>query len=55
MQLFIGLRSVRAYGRHVILFSTADAETAEETERNVQRRGLYVSLERKTQHTEIPA
>ncbi|XP_019741406.1 BLOC-2 complex member HPS3 isoform X2 [Hippocampus comes] len=40
MQLFIGLRSVRACGRHVILFSAADAETAEETERNVQRRGL---------------
>ncbi|XP_077440279.1 BLOC-2 complex member HPS3 isoform X2 [Vanacampus margaritifer] len=40
MQLFIGLRSLCAYGRHVILFSTADTETPEETERSVQRRGL---------------
>ncbi|XP_060890327.1 Hermansky-Pudlak syndrome 3 protein isoform X2 [Labrus mixtus] len=40
MQLFIGLRSVCVYRRHVILLSTADAETSEETERNTQRRGL---------------
>ncbi|CAJ1061051.1 Hermansky-Pudlak syndrome 3 protein isoform X2 [Xyrichtys novacula] len=40
MQLFIGLRSVCVYRRHVILLSTADAETPEETERNAQRRGL---------------
>ncbi|MED6241560.1 hypothetical protein ATANTOWER_019703, partial [Ataeniobius toweri] len=40
MQLFIGLRSVCAYGRHVILLSSADTETPEETERHTQRRGL---------------
>nr|XP_057929008.1 Hermansky-Pudlak syndrome 3 protein isoform X2 [Doryrhamphus excisus] len=40
MQLFIGLRSVCAYGRQVILLSTADMETPEETERSTQRRGL---------------
>lgn len=40
MQQFIGLRSICVYRRHVILFSTADAETPEETERNAQRRGL---------------
>ncbi|XP_070817832.1 BLOC-2 complex member HPS3 isoform X2 [Chaetodon trifascialis] len=40
MQLFIGLRSVCVYGRHVILLSTADTETPEETERTTQRRGL---------------
>ncbi|XP_030584282.1 BLOC-2 complex member HPS3 isoform X2 [Archocentrus centrarchus] len=40
MQLFIGLRSVCVYGRHVVLLSTADAEAPEETERNTQRRGL---------------
>ncbi|KAF7654019.1 hypothetical protein LDENG_00075770 [Lucifuga dentata] len=40
MQLFIGLRSVRVYGRHVVLLSAADAETLEETERNTQRRSL---------------
>ncbi|MEQ2282845.1 hypothetical protein AMECASPLE_004957 [Ameca splendens] len=40
MQLFIGLRSVCAYGRHVILLSTADTETPEETQRHTQRRGL---------------
>ncbi|XP_044218137.1 Hermansky-Pudlak syndrome 3 protein isoform X2 [Thunnus albacares] len=40
MQLFIGLRSVCVFGRHVVLLSTADAETPEETERNTQRRGL---------------
>lgn len=40
MQLFIGLRSVCVYGRHVILLSTADAETPEEPERTTQRRGL---------------
>ncbi|XP_008282511.1 BLOC-2 complex member HPS3 isoform X3 [Stegastes partitus] len=40
MQLFIGLRSVCVYGRHVILLSTADTETPEETERATQRRGL---------------
>uniref|UniRef100_A0A3B4Y2D9 HPS3 biogenesis of lysosomal organelles complex 2 subunit 1 n=1 Tax=Seriola lalandi dorsalis TaxID=1841481 RepID=A0A3B4Y2D9_SERLL len=32
MQLFIGLRSVCVYGRHVVLLSTADTETPEETE-----------------------
>uniref|UniRef100_A0A3B4XY45 HPS3 biogenesis of lysosomal organelles complex 2 subunit 1 n=1 Tax=Seriola lalandi dorsalis TaxID=1841481 RepID=A0A3B4XY45_SERLL len=40
MQLFIGLRSVCVYGRHVVLLSTADTETPEETERSTQRRGL---------------
>ncbi|XP_061831508.2 BLOC-2 complex member HPS3 isoform X1 [Nerophis lumbriciformis] len=40
IQLFIGLQSVCAYGRHVILLSTADTETPEETERNTQRRSL---------------
>lgn len=40
MQLFIGLRSVCVYGCHVILLSTADTETPEETERSTQRRGL---------------
>ncbi|XP_035996721.1 Hermansky-Pudlak syndrome 3 protein isoform X2 [Fundulus heteroclitus] len=40
MQLFIGLRSVCAYGCHVILLSTADTETPEETERHTQRRSL---------------
>ncbi|KAM4738762.1 BLOC-2 complex member HPS3 isoform 2-T2 [Anableps anableps] len=40
MQLFIGLRLVCAYGRHVILLSTADTETPEETERHTQRRSL---------------
>ncbi|XP_044055928.1 Hermansky-Pudlak syndrome 3 protein isoform X3 [Siniperca chuatsi] len=40
MQLFIGLRSMCVYGRHVILLSTADTETTEETERNAHRRGL---------------
>ncbi|XP_059197814.1 Hermansky-Pudlak syndrome 3 protein isoform X2 [Centropristis striata] len=40
MQLFIGLRSVCVYGRHVILLSTADAEAPEDGERSTQRRGL---------------
>ncbi|CAN9500710.1 unnamed protein product [Ophioblennius macclurei] len=40
MQLFIGLRSVCVYGRHVILLSTADTEPQEEPERSTQRRGL---------------
>lgn len=40
MQLFIGLRSVCVYGRHVILLSTANTETPEESERTTQRRGL---------------
>ncbi|KAK2835160.1 hypothetical protein Q5P01_015644 [Channa striata] len=40
MQLFIGLRSVRVYDRHVVLLSTADTETPEETERTTQRRSL---------------
>ncbi|XP_042370026.1 Hermansky-Pudlak syndrome 3 protein isoform X2 [Plectropomus leopardus] len=40
MQLFIGLRSVCVYGRHVILLSTADAETPDEPERTSQHRGL---------------
>nr|XP_019960477.1 PREDICTED: Hermansky-Pudlak syndrome 3 protein isoform X1 [Paralichthys olivaceus] len=42
MQLFIGLRSVCVYGRHVILLSAADTETPEETERSTQRRGLQL-------------
>ncbi|XP_061739813.1 Hermansky-Pudlak syndrome 3 protein isoform X2 [Nerophis ophidion] len=42
MQLFIGLRSVCAYGRHVILLSTADTEAPEESERNTQRRSLML-------------
>uniref|UniRef100_A0A3Q3KNI8 BLOC-2 complex member HPS3 N-terminal domain-containing protein n=1 Tax=Monopterus albus TaxID=43700 RepID=A0A3Q3KNI8_MONAL len=40
MQLFIGLQSVCVYGRHVVLLSSADTETPEETERSTQRRGL---------------
>ncbi|KAM6921324.1 BLOC-2 complex member HPS3 isoform 3-T3 [Xenentodon cancila] len=40
MQLFIGLRSVCVYGRHVILLSTADTDAPEEPERSTQRRGL---------------
>ncbi|KAM3620020.1 uncharacterized protein V6R79_017169 [Siganus canaliculatus] len=40
MQLFIGLRSVCVHGRHVILLSTADTETPDDTERTKQRRGL---------------
>ncbi|XP_034736557.1 Hermansky-Pudlak syndrome 3 protein isoform X3 [Etheostoma cragini] len=40
MQLFIGLRSVCVYGRHVILLSTADIETPEEPERTAHRRSL---------------
>ncbi|KAM7387706.1 hypothetical protein PAMP_023927 [Pampus punctatissimus] len=40
MQLFIGLRSVCVFGRHVVLLSTADTEMPEDTERNTQRRGL---------------
>ncbi|XP_029939542.1 BLOC-2 complex member HPS3 isoform X2 [Salarias fasciatus] len=40
MQLFIGLRSVCVYGRHVILLSTADTEVPDEPERSTQRRGL---------------
>ncbi|KAK5869538.1 hypothetical protein PBY51_024246 [Eleginops maclovinus] len=40
MQLFIGLRSMCVYGRHVILLSAADTETPEEPERTPQRRGL---------------
>ncbi|XP_029684056.1 BLOC-2 complex member HPS3 isoform X1 [Takifugu rubripes] len=39
-QLFIGLRSVCAFGHRVILLSTADSDTPEETERSTQRRGL---------------
>ncbi|XP_062252058.1 Hermansky-Pudlak syndrome 3 protein isoform X1 [Platichthys flesus] len=38
MQLFIGLRSVCVYGRHVILLSAADMETPDESERSTQRR-----------------
>ncbi|KAK1896416.1 Hermansky-Pudlak syndrome 3 protein, partial [Dissostichus eleginoides] len=40
IQLFIGLRSVCVYGRHVILLSAADTETPEEPERTPQRRRL---------------
>ncbi|XP_073332742.1 BLOC-2 complex member HPS3 isoform X2 [Pagrus major] len=40
MQLFIGLRSVCVHGCHVILLSTADTDTPEESERTTQRRGL---------------
>lgn len=40
MQLFIGLRSVCVYGRHVVLLSSSDPETQEEPERTVHRRGL---------------
>ncbi|XP_041862179.1 Hermansky-Pudlak syndrome 3 protein isoform X2 [Melanotaenia boesemani] len=40
MQLFIGLRSVCVYGRHVVLLSAADTETPEETERSTPRRGF---------------
>uniref|UniRef100_A0A3B5LJG1 Uncharacterized protein n=1 Tax=Xiphophorus couchianus TaxID=32473 RepID=A0A3B5LJG1_9TELE len=38
MQLFIGLRSLCVFGRHVVLLSTADTEAPEETERHTQRR-----------------
>lgn len=40
-QVFIGLRSLSAFGRHVILLSTADPDTLEEAECTRQRRGLY--------------
>lgn len=40
MQLFIGLKSVCVYGRHVVLLSAADTDTHEEPERTTQRRGL---------------
>lgn len=40
MQLFIGLRSVCGYGRHVVLLSRADPDTQEEPERIPHRRGL---------------
>uniref|UniRef100_A0A665T7F0 BLOC-2 complex member HPS3 N-terminal domain-containing protein n=1 Tax=Echeneis naucrates TaxID=173247 RepID=A0A665T7F0_ECHNA len=40
MQLFIGLRSICVCGCHVVLLSTADTDTPEETERSTQRRGL---------------
>ncbi|XP_029904633.1 BLOC-2 complex member HPS3 isoform X2 [Myripristis murdjan] len=40
MQLFIGLRSLCVYGRHVVLLSTADTETPEEAERTAQRRSI---------------
>ncbi|XP_034035350.1 Hermansky-Pudlak syndrome 3 protein isoform X2 [Thalassophryne amazonica] len=40
MQLFIGLRSLCVYGRHVILLSAADTNTPEESEHNTKRRGL---------------
>ncbi|XP_053718456.1 Hermansky-Pudlak syndrome 3 protein isoform X2 [Synchiropus splendidus] len=40
MQMFIGLRSVSVFGRHVVLLSTADAPAAEEPERTTPRRGL---------------
>lgn len=40
-QVFIGLRSLCGFGRHVILLSTADSDTPEEAERSRQRRGLY--------------
>uniref|UniRef100_A0A096LPR8 HPS3 biogenesis of lysosomal organelles complex 2 subunit 1 n=1 Tax=Poecilia formosa TaxID=48698 RepID=A0A096LPR8_POEFO len=40
MQLFIGLRTLCVYGRHVVLLSTADTEAPEEAERHTQRRGL---------------
>lgn len=39
-QLFIGLRSVCGFGHRVILLSTADSDTPEETARSTQRRGL---------------
>ncbi|XP_061680263.1 Hermansky-Pudlak syndrome 3 protein isoform X2 [Syngnathoides biaculeatus] len=42
MQLFIGLRSMCVYDRHIVLFSTADTETPEETERSLHRRGLML-------------
>lgn len=40
-QVFIGLRSLSGFGRHVILLSTTDSDTPEEAERTRQRRGLY--------------
>ncbi|XP_058495268.1 Hermansky-Pudlak syndrome 3 protein isoform X1 [Solea solea] len=40
MQLFIGLRSVCVYGRHVVLLSMVDTEPREEAERSTQRRSL---------------
>uniref|UniRef100_A0A3B3XR48 BLOC-2 complex member HPS3 N-terminal domain-containing protein n=1 Tax=Poecilia mexicana TaxID=48701 RepID=A0A3B3XR48_9TELE len=36
MQLFIGLRTLCVYGRHVVLLSTADTEAPEEAERHTQ-------------------
>ncbi|XP_076010604.1 BLOC-2 complex member HPS3 isoform X2 [Genypterus blacodes] len=40
MQLFIGLRTVCVYGRHVVLLSAADTDAPVRTERNTQRRSL---------------
>lgn len=40
-QVFIGLRCLSGFGRHVILLSATDSDTPEEAERTRQRRGLY--------------
>lgn len=50
-QLFIGLRSVCGFGHRVMLLSTADSDTPEETERSTQRRGLY---DKTHTHTHLP-
>uniref|UniRef100_A0A8C6SNN8 HPS3 biogenesis of lysosomal organelles complex 2 subunit 1 n=1 Tax=Neogobius melanostomus TaxID=47308 RepID=A0A8C6SNN8_9GOBI len=42
MQLFIGLRAVCGYGRHVVLLSRADSDPQEEPERAPHRRGLML-------------
>ncbi|XP_028299409.1 BLOC-2 complex member HPS3 isoform X3 [Gouania willdenowi] len=39
MQLFIGLQSLCIYGHHVVLHSTADSETPEQTGRSTPRKG----------------
>uniref|UniRef100_A0A3B3XMM2 HPS3 biogenesis of lysosomal organelles complex 2 subunit 1 n=1 Tax=Poecilia mexicana TaxID=48701 RepID=A0A3B3XMM2_9TELE len=50
MQLFIGLRTLCVYGRHVVLLSTADTEAPEEAERHTHpkmNKYLTCSLRRK--------
>uniref|UniRef100_H3D451 HPS3 biogenesis of lysosomal organelles complex 2 subunit 1 n=1 Tax=Tetraodon nigroviridis TaxID=99883 RepID=H3D451_TETNG len=43
-QVFIGLRSLSGFGRHVILLSTTDSDTPEEAERTRQRRSRKWAL-----------
>uniref|UniRef100_A0A665TJ91 HPS3 biogenesis of lysosomal organelles complex 2 subunit 1 n=1 Tax=Echeneis naucrates TaxID=173247 RepID=A0A665TJ91_ECHNA len=48
MQLFIGLRSICVCGCHVVLLSTADTDTPEETERSTQSRKWTISSAKET-------